>query len=359
MSHPSASSGSAPPAPPLSPEQELIHLRAQVQQMFAQQQQLLQGQAALHAAQQLAAAAAAAVPAPPAAPRVQMPKIRTAPLFKGEMGFVVDDWISEMKQQFDYYDVASDAVRIKMAVAGLSGPAVHWWEHEPDRIAVVTWDQFVARLHNRFRPVQAAMIARQRLDKLRMKPGQSVNAYANVFQTTLTPIGDMGNADQVHHFVNGLLPHIVGKVWERHPRDLKTAIDAAVSIEAMGNFGRAAGPGGFARQHASSSSASSSAPMDLNQVGLEFKEEFEASESSTSAGPSDPMSAVLAKLESMELRLNALAQGGAGSSAGKKGSAGDKVPGLKAGDIDRLRAENRCFRCKKKGHFKRECDSTF
>jgi hypothetical protein len=357
-SHPSASPHGSPslgptPSPiPLSPEQELIQLRGQVQQMFAQQQQLLQGQAALHAAQQAAAVAPAVVA--PAAPRPFLPKLRQPSQFKGEMGFVVDDWISEMEQQFAYYEIADPLARIKMAIAGLAGPAIHWWEHEPNKAGVVTWVAFVARLHARFRPVQAAMIARQRLDKLRQKAGQSVNAYANVFQSTLTPIGDMGAADQVHHFVNGLLPYIAGKVWERHPLDLRSAIDTAVSVEAMGNFGRSAVPHTFGRQ-GGSSAGTSSAPMDLNQVGLESEE---ADRDPSQAGDS-VSAAILAKLEAMDLRINALAQGGAGVSTSNKKS-NSKVSGLKPGDIDRLRSENRCFRCKKTGHFKRECpESSF
>jgi len=351
--HGSPSLGPVAPPQSRSPEQELVQLRADIQHLYGQvqaQQGVIQ-----QASQRQAVASAAGV----AAARAFLPKLRQPSQFKGEMGFAVDDWISEMEQQYAYYDIAEPAARIKMAVAGLAGPAIHWWEHEPNRMAVNTWELFVARLHARFRPVQAAMIARQRLDKLRQKAGQSVNAYANQFQSTLTPIGDMGAADQVHHFVNGLLPHVAGKVWERHPVDLRTAIDAAVSVEAMGNFGRAAGPSGFARHGGFSASPSSSTPMDINQVGFESKEEFEQTESYASSAM-DPVSvAILAKLEAMNLRINALAHGSAAIPGGKKGSNGDKVPGLKSGDIDRLRAENRCFRCKKKGHFKRECDSSF
>jgi hypothetical protein len=131
----------------------------------------------------------------------------------------------------------------------------------------------------------------------------------------------------------------------------------------MGNFGRAApgAAGGFARHGAASSAIPNSVPMDINHVGWESKEESEESQesSSTSTASGDPMAIVLAKLESMELRLNALAQGSAGAPSAKKSFNGNKVSGLKSGDIDRLRAENRCFRCKKKGHFKRECDSSF
>jgi Retrotransposon gag protein/Zinc knuckle len=267
------------------------------------------------------------------------------------MGFVVDDWITEMRQQFVFYGETTtfreDSDKIRFALAYLKGSAMHWWCHEPNKDEVQSWDDFVKRLHARFRPVQAAAIARQRLDKLRQKVGHSVNAYANAFQVTLTPIIDMGPADQVHHFVNGLLPHIAGKVYEKMPKDLRAAIDAAVSVEAAGNYGRSAA-------HAPSSS---SAPMDINAVEQEFTEEKYAPPPAPVAAPSaDPVvSALLAKMEAMEHRLLALAGSNAPSESKSSNNRGDRIPGLKPEDIDRLRREGRCFRCKQTGHRKEEC----
>jgi Retrotransposon gag protein/Zinc knuckle len=307
--------------------QELATLRAHVQQLgqHAQQQQLQQQ--------------------PPRSGGLHL-KIGNPREFKGEMGFVVDDWLTELQQQFVFYgntQFSTDADKIRFALAFLRGSALHWWMYEPNKEAVTTWDHFVTRLHARFRPVQAAAIVRQRLDKLRQKTGNSVNAYANAFQNTLTPITDMGPADQVHHFVNGLLPHIAGKVYEKAPKDLRAAIDAAVSVEAMGNFGRSASG------HSVSHHPSSSVPMDLNAVEQEVDEEKETIPASTDA----VVAALLAKMESMEHRL--LALGTQGGPAKPFGNRADLVPGLKAEDIDRLRREGKCFRCKQSGHMKKDC----
>lgn len=320
--------------------QEIATLRATVQQLMqhAQQQQQQQQQ---HAQ-----------PQPPSSgPHL---KISSPSSFKGEMGFIVDDWITEMRQQFVFYGAAKfrdDTDKIRFALAYLKGSAMHWWCHEPNKEAVATWDDFVQRLHARFRPVQAAAIARQRLDKLRQKPGHSVNAYANAFQVTLTPITDMGQADQVHHFVNGLLPHIAGKVYEKAPKDLRAAIDAAVSAEAMANFGRSAA-------HTSSQHSSSSAPMDINAVEQEIEDEGDHAAAPATAPSTDPVvSALLAKMEAMEHRLLALAGSAAGSKTPSKpfGNRDDMIPGLKSEDIDRLRREGKCFRCKQSGHMKKDC----
>lgn len=340
---------------------------ATIAQLQAQVMQLYQ----MHVASQQQNSNAAAPPAPSGAsshgPSV---KISNPSPFKGEMGFAVDDWLGEMQQQFAYYDTKfpDDASRIRYAAAFLRGPALQWWNSSSvDQTAITSWDEFTTALHKRFRPVQAPMIARQRLDKLRQRTGQSVNQYVNQFQTTMTPITDMGDADQVHHFVNGLLPSIAGKVWERHPDQLKDAIDYAVSIEAMSNFGRASAPAAFGFGNRSSngtSSASSSAPMDLNHIGDGSNDNHEGDSlgprfhDDPSASRSDPaLQAMLTKMETLEHRVLAMANGGGRntsssslSSSGRRGK--DYVEGLKPGEIDQLMQEQRCFRCKGKGHRK-------
>ncbi len=346
MSGASSSPSSSPVVVP-SPLEELAQLRQQVMQLSqyaAQQRQQQQ--------QQQAAAAAAQAQA--LQPRVEMPKIRQPSTFTGAMGFAVDDWISEMQQQFAYYGAQfpDDASRVRFAVAFLGGSALHWWEHEPGRQLVVTWSAFVDRLHARFRPVQAAMIARQRLGRFRQNERHTVNQYVSAFQTVLTPIVDMSDADQVHHFVNGLLPSIAAKVWEKHPKTLVEAIEHAVTAEATGNFGRAAMPfasRSFVSHHGTGASSSTSAPMDINHVGLEsfFGEQSE----SHSVSMLDPASAaVMAKMEAFELELNAMFGRGNQPSGKKKSNNSGRSE-----EIQRLMSEGRCFSCKEKGHMKSEC----
>lgn len=317
-------------------------------------------QAQLEQALGAVAIATAGVPqhgavAPPAPRAPDLPKIRQPSSFHGAMGFSVDDWLAEFAQQFAYYGARfpDDASKVHFAVAFLTGPAMHWWASQP---VCVAWDDFVQRLHGRFRPVHAAMLARQKLGKLRQRPGQSVNQFVGLFQNTLTPIVDMGDMDQVHHFVNGLLGPIASKVWEKHPQDLVQAIDAAVSIEAMSNFGRAAAPGQFVgggRHGHSSSSGPSPDAMDLNNL------EQQADIVDESEAPSAAEVAVLEmrrQMSTMAAQLNALS--GRSSSTPKSGGSkprADHIAGLTPEIIKKLRAEGKCFRCKKQGHMKGEC----
>lgn len=346
MSHPDGSSSSPQSAPIVDAQ----YVQTQMEALYKEVQKSLVNRPS---------SASAPASAPRADRSVELPRIRQPSTFTGTMGFGVDDWVSEMVQQFSYYGsrFADGATCVRFAASYFTGAALHWWERESDRTSIVDWSEFVSRLHKRFRPVQAAMLARQRLGKLSQRAGQSVNQYTSSFQITLTPIVDMGDADQVHHYVNGLLGVVAAKVWERHPLTLKEAIDYAVSIEAMSHYGRSAmapafgGNRGSSYGGASSSSTSTSAPMDLNNVehgNMEQKYDEPPQEF-------DPLSAIFAKMESMEHRINALGQSGSSGDAGRREHDRSRIPDLKPGDIARLQKENKCFRCKKAGHMKNEC----
>lgn len=337
---------------------QLQQMRLEMQNMYAAMQLQLQqqAQAAVAAAQQAAPVAHAQAARAP-----ELPKIKSPSTFSGAMGFTVDDWLREQKQQFSYYGAAKfpdDASKIRFAVAHFAGAATMWWEHQP---ACVSWAEFEQRLHDRFRPVHSAMLARQRLGKLRQRAGQSVNQYVGAFQNTLTPITDMGHTDQVHHFTNGLVPAIASKVWEKHPTTLVEAIDAAVSIEAMYNFGRAAAPHGSRPYHGSSASAPGADAMDLSMLevpefghgGLDDEPTAAAAAAAASHTP-----AILAMLEKMDARLNALSAATrqskpfGGARSGTASTA--KVAGLDAAEIKKLMSEGKCFRCKQPGHMKND-----
>ena len=338
------------PSPTADPHAELALLRREVieLQQFATQQLA-----------QRASHASSGVRAP------DLPKIRAPSLYGGAMGTGCDDWLSEINQQFAYYGskFPTPTDKINFAAAHFNYAALHWWEQQTpaDRQGLVSWEQFVGVLRDRFRPIQAAMFARQKLGKLRMTDKHKVNQYVSVFQSVMTPILDMGDADQVHQFVNGLLPALAAKVWERHPKNLKEAIEHAILVESMQEFGRASTPyraGPFhsysgGRGPAAGGAASTSSPMEISALEIDSF----SNDTVDASAPSDHASVLQAQVESLELKLNAL-QSGAGSfipqSHGARGR-GDRIPGLTPDIIAKLRKDGKCFKCKQKGHMKGEC----
>ena len=339
----SSSSGNPTPTDPLA---ALAHL----QQQFMQLQQHVQQQGN-QTAQQLAAthqavqAAAAAQPAASAS-SVRLPKIAPPPRFKGDMN-TVDTFIRAIDQQCEYYGISGGA-KLQFAFAHLDHGALMWFNALD--IKPTTWIAFTDQLYARFRPVEVAMMARQRLDTLRQR-NNTVSAYVNAFQTILTPISDMSQADQVHHFVMGLTPSLVQRVWEKRPKTLASAIEFAASVEAGLVFaGRSASHYQGSRSHTSASSSSDSIPMDINHVSHDGLDE-ELPMARFHDEPQVDSTALLSKVQELEHRLAMMQNSSIKSFSKDK----DRISGLKSGDISRLMKEGKCFRCQKTGHMKSEC----
>ena len=333
-------------------------------QMYQQNQALQQQVQALQQVVSQPAAAPAAAPAAPA--HRALPKLPSPATFRGEMGRAVDEWRGVIEQHLEYYAIPEGMARITFATACFSGAATQWWQHLPaeEKAGITTWAALVDKLHQRFRPVQASMIARQQLDRLRQRAGQSVNAYANLFQSILTQVDDMSASDQKFIFLKGLHSSIAAKVYERQPQDLTAAVNAAVTVEAMMNYGRSASSSGsyfYNQRHSSSahSSSSSSAPMDINHLDAEYKYDSgdESGQMESDHRSADPLDAILSRLESMNDRINAIAPGNSFNRNRNAGNAqrSDMVRGLAPGEIERRKANGQCFRCGARGHMKREC----
>ena len=345
---------------------------ATLQQMQAHMQYLQQQLQSQQAQLQQAAAQAAAAHTQQAGSGTSgrsLPKMRQPSLFKGQVGQSVDAWVGELKQQFAYYERAfvDEADRVRFAVAHLAPgtAALLWWEAELNKEQVTTFAAFVERLHARFRPVQAAMLARQQVGKLKQGVRESASSFASRFQTTLAPITDMSAADQVHHFISALQPYIAKEVLGKLPATLADAIEHAVMVETKSNLGRSVPTAFPARMqsgaYSSSAHSSSSTPMDVNHVEeREVSEENAPVESSVPSAsmPDAPLRLLMAKLQSMEQRITAMAPGGQARNGAPRRSGNartERVQGLPRGEIDRRRAERLCFRCGEPGHQKADC----
>jgi hypothetical protein len=305
------------------------------------------------------------------APHHGYPKGPTPPEFHGTKtgGYEIDSWIRDMRTQFTFYGARvfpNEAAMVRHAAMFLKGRAAEWWEAEDKSTGVESsWDLFVERLRERYRPMQAAVVARERLRRL--KQTGSVSAYADVFQKELTPIKDMSASDQVFNFVTGLSnAAVANKVREKEPKSLHEAMDIAVRAELFLAAGRSGAHGGYPHQGrgANMSSAAASVPMDVNAIDISTEaetgqsaDEAPANAHAAATTSSDQMAAALmAKVEAMvQHRVAAMLQQhgrGAGHSGDNRSG---RIPGLTPADIELLRAEGRCFRCKQKGHSKRDC----
>ena len=96
--------------------------------------------------------------------------------------------------------------------------------------------------------------------------------------------------------------------------------------------------------------------MDLSALAAieETDEPIPASRTSVSAGHSNLIDAVAARVgEMMQHQLAALQS--SSSSAEHLNAMNARVPGLKYQDMERLMKEGRCFYCREQGHMKQAC----
>ena len=206
--------------------------------------------------------------------------------FHGEIGFAVDNWLRDAEDQFEFYgpsEFPDVATKLRFVKSYMRGAARDWWDSERQKDRIVSWEAFVERLHERFRPLAAADFARQRL--LALKQKGSVSAYCNLFQKEMTPIKDMSEADQIFFFRHGLRADIAKEV--KRPKTLHEAMDLAVRAEAL-DRSYASSPSFFAPRGSPGTAASAPrnfgvAPMDINNI----EHEQDTAESDVNAEPAD------------------------------------------------------------------------
>jgi hypothetical protein len=217
------------------------------------------------------------------------------------MGARLDNWRNQMEAYLTYTAVPDDHRIVRFAAAYLSGPPSTWWRALPaaEKATLVNWETFMAKMYRRFRPVQSAKLARHQLTSLRQGPKQSAHAYSHVFLTALSPL-DESPTDQLHHFITCLRPIIAGKVWERNPTDLETAMDAAVSVhvETMLSLGRSAAlilpSAANHRPYYPTFSAPAGDDKDINNFS-----EHKFDEDANHAEQTDPVALLLNRMESI------------------------------------------------------------
>ena len=294
------------------------------------------------------------------------PKAPPMSTFNGQMrgigGYEVDNWLREVKKQFEHYGHAAfpDApALIRFATQWMVGDALTWWDHE-DKSVIVTWEMFEARLRQRYQPHLPEEMARQRLRDLKQTGG--VNSYANLYLAIVAHIPKRSEADKIFDFKQGLHPALAAKLAERQPATLQDAIDIVVNVEQFVTGKHRLNQGGYNGRpvyRGGAPSSSSSVPMDINALEQEYNEDAYRTEeqAAPTTGPSNKE--LLTKIDSLQQHILALqfssSRGPASRSSGPSRLQAGRVPGLSAEDVQRLRKERKCFACKKEGHMKHEC----
>lgn len=392
MSNPPSTPPAASSPTPVQMMAEINRLRM-VEQQGQRERAALQAQ--LEAAQQLSSASMSSSASTSASqtgaamgsrPGAQLSglKLPQPDKFKGDIGTDCDRWIRSLERYYEFLGVdASDPRRVSVAVLHFSDNAELWWENlgsQGRAAASATWETFVQTLLSRFRPVLQAEFARNRLFAVKQAPSESVSSLVHRFLRELGPIEqEMHTKDQIHHFRAALKDRrIVYKLHETKPSSLAEAIQVATNWEAQ--FASAGGAGSstmpFMRTghsgygssmvpRVSSSSSSSSVPMEISQLEQAMFDDSAMAHTPESA--SAPAAAlkelstteVMKQLVEMQKSFIAvMSQRGGNQGAPRRDLSkkrGQFVQGLDPALVqDRLR-KGQCIKCGEKGHMKNEC----
>ena len=377
----------------LSQEERLAALQQENAQMRAAGTKLQQQYAALQQENQrlnvVAASSPSSVPLSSASASSGMAPLKlkapTLAQFSGTggMGFQVDTWLRNVKKQFDWYGAAyfsSDAKKIGFATLHMEGAALEWWDSLEDKDSITTWDDFVKRLHQRYRPKLAAEVARQGLASLRQTG--TVSQLCNRMLSLLTHVPTMHEEDKIFAFKRALSDQLASKVAEKEPSTLQDAMHIAVLAEQYLTRGKHGGSfpfhGRFAPGRNTGSSSSTSTAMEVSNIEwndeselmahLNFKADREApiglNAAAATGGVADGAggSQLLSMMQELRAQQHALAaafqkRGAGGNSNSKvRGAAGNKVPGVTKEEFERCRKEGLCLKCKEAGHLARDCN---
>ena len=313
----------------------------------AQQKQFVEAVRHLQS-QQAAAAAAPVAPSAPAALRTQRAKIPAASHFQGSARHL-DDWLREIKQQFEWYEYTADTVQVAMAAVHLKGVALDWWAALPASTLTTlraSFPAFEAALRSRFQPVNSAQTARLALDALRQGARQSVADYISSFRRLLVSVPTMSEEDRVHRFVQGLRGSVQQHLIVQGVSTLDAAISMAARVGSLGQFAAASGAAAAANGDA----------MDLAALGFDG---IEGLEQDTDSAGDTPVTR--AELQKMQQQLLAAVQHRGSNNTAKRAPSGRggrgplRVPGLSAQQVREHMDNGLCFVCGQSGHRKFDC----
>ena len=334
-----ASADAAPALAPLSPRSTEIY-RQMRREMTASMNTALQGMQQQHTAEVLALAQAhAARPAAAAVPRngARAPEMAK---YNGTTPSL-DAWFSALLQQCEFYGLASDADRIRIAAVYLVGPALDWWQH---CTRATTWVDFQAGLRLRFQPVTSEETARSKL--LVISQGRSsINEYVSAFSSLLAAVPGVDTAMQLHLFLRGL-NESTRNVIRSQPSvpTLEQALVMAVRIATP-----------MQSASSSSSSAAPSSAMDLSMMEIE---------DGPGAMERRIVEHVLAAMDVRAAYGSGRGRGeGAGSHRGAQGADGSNhgprglpvIKGLTPEQVQMYMDKGLCFGCKSAEHGSRHC----
>jgi hypothetical protein len=307
---------------------------------------LAQAQSQSHAPSPLHAPAVGTHAAQQGHGHAQVLKAMKPSTFTARRGGDVDMWINEMERYLVLTTGAGDKGQfVPYAATFLKEAASTWFDSQKPEVKNGSWEQFKAKLRERFRPLAPGRTARAALKSLRQQPGR-LGAYCEIFLRTVQLIDDMSTSDQLDNFLSGLHPRLADEVDRMDPKSLEDAMVYAQKVDLRWTTRghRSGGPSSFSQARFAPAPASTSgpAPMDLSALDYDSAYSYEDEEQ-------DGLYA-LPQRSGMRPTI-----GGRMHQGSQMGPRRGRVENLTREKFDRLSREGKCFNCEQPGHLARNC----
>ena len=371
-------------------------VRAQAEQMRAQEQQLAQLRSSpQHSPQQSAretpqlspavgsgslavAAAALSLGASAAAhPPQQLlqqqqsrfakkePRAQDLKEYDGASGAKLEEWLQELAKVVRLFSL-NGREAVEFGMARLTGAALQWSLalNASQQAALVDSGALAAALRARFQPLAVAVLAREQLDRL-TQGTRSVNDYIADFQRIRAQLPDMGEADALHAFGRGLRADLLQKLREHDVATVQTAIELAARI---GGLRTAATTGTSSSATNPHSRIAAAHQMEMGGDGEESLDEritravLNAMQTQPSSGSSVSSGSGLGARTQTQRNERGGSQRGRGRGGrfgGQQRSFGPPVvPGVPEEVVRRRLDAQQCVRCGEEGHRSPACPNS-
>src|SRR5437588_11379138 len=151
----------------------------------------------------------------------------------------VELWIFQIKQYFFATGTKDQEQVIYLATNLLRGDATTWWCYHYEQLVTAgttmpTWDEFEDLLVEKFKPVNAIRVARDKLASL--KQTGSVKAYNDLFLGTILEIPTISEEEQLDRYIRGLKEKVHVEVELREPSTLKEVMHIADRYDTISFF---------------------------------------------------------------------------------------------------------------------------